>query len=230
MQDRSDLRAVVSWSGGKDSCLATHLAREENFRIDALLCMLEPNADRSRSHALPSWVLRAQAEAMGCKLLMPRAGWPDYEAVFVQQLRDLQAEGITHAIFGDIDLQPHRDWEEKVCAAARVSAHLPLWHWPRSRAVEEIFARGFEATCVCVNTRFLPAEFCGRPYDPAFLRDLPAGVDACGENGEFHTCVTYAPLFAQRIGVRVCGRTPYRAPAELGGDEFWFATLEPARP
>jgi uncharacterized protein (TIGR00290 family) len=226
-QVRSEPRAVVSWSGGKDSCLAAHLAHEEGFRIDALLCMLEPNADRSRSHALPSWVLRAQADTMGCRLLMPRAGWPDYEAVLVQQLRALQADGITHAVFGDIDLQPHRDWEEKVCAAAQVSAHLPLWQWPRARAVEELLARGFEAICVCVNTRFLPATFCGRRYDAAFLRDLPTGVDACGENGEFHTCVTYAPMFARRIGVRVVGIRPYRAPAELGGDEFSFATLEP---
>jgi diphthamide synthase (EF-2-diphthine--ammonia ligase) len=189
--------------------------------------MLEPDADRSRSHALPAWVLRAQADAMRARLWLPRAGWPDYEAVFVRQLRELRAEGITQAIFGDIDLQPHRDWEEKVCTAAQVSARLPLWGWPRSHAVDEIFTRGIQATCVCVNTRFLPAEFCGRPYDAKFLRDLPAGVDACGENGEFHTCVTDAPLFASPIGIRVIGQTWYRAPPELGGDEFCFAAVEP---
>jgi diphthamide synthase (EF-2-diphthine--ammonia ligase) len=76
----------------------------------------------------------------------------------------------------------------------------------------------------------MSADFCGRSYDAAFLRDLPADVDACGENGEFHTCVTYAPLFAQRVGIRVVGRTRYRAPPELGGDEFWFAALEPVSP
>lgn len=223
-------RAVVSWSGGKDSCLAAHLAAESGYRIDALLCMLEPDADRSRSHALPSWVLEAQAEAMGCRLLLPRAGWPDYEAVFMRQLHELRASGVSSAIFGDIDLEPHREWEEKVCQAAGLSAVLPLWGWQRDRAVAEFLGRGFEAICVCVNTRFLPAEFCGRPYDATFLRDLPAGVDACGENGEFHTCVTNAPMFAQKIGVCVVGRTLYHAPPEFGGDEFWFAAVERCSP
>ena len=226
MTVQSPPRAVVSWSGGKDSCLAALLAREQGFRIEALLCVFEPDADRSRSHALPAWILQAQAEAMGCTLLMPRAGWSDYESVFLEQLRDLRDGGFTHAIFGDIDLQSHRDWEEHVCSAVGLSAFLPLWHWPRVEIVDQIFSRGIESTCVCVNSRLLGAEFCGRRYDPDFVRDLPPEVDACGENGEFHTCVTDAPTFARRIDVQVVGRRAYRAPPEFGGDEFWFATLD----
>jgi uncharacterized protein (TIGR00290 family) len=225
--DAPSRRALASWSGGKDSCLAVHLALEQGASLDALLCMVEPDADRSRSHALPGWLLEAHARAMGVPLLRPRAGWPDYERVFVAALHEARARGTTHVVFGDIDLEPHRAWEEKVCASAGLVAELPLWLWPRARAVEEIFARGIEAVCVCTNSRFLPAEFCGRTYDRDFIRDLPAGVDACGENGEFHTCVTNAPRFAQPIAVSVVGRERYVAPSEYGGDEFWFATLAP---
>lgn len=221
----SGARTLVSWSGGKDSCLAMLLAQEAGLRVERLVCMSEPDADRSRSHALPAWVLEAQARALGVHLVQPRAGWPDYEAVFVGALREARASGIAHAVFGDIDLAPHRDWEERVCAAADVRAHLQLWEWPRARVVDEVFARGIEAVCVCVNTRFLPAEFCGRPYDREFVRDLPAGVDACGENGEFHTCVVNLPGFASRVPVAVAGRREYAAPAEFGGDRFAYAEL-----
>lgn len=219
------MRALVSWSGGKDSCLAMLLARESGLRVDRLLCMSEPDADRSRSHALPAWVLRAHAAALGAELVLPRAGWSDYEPVFVGALREAHAAGFAHVVFGDIDLVPHREWEEKVCAAAGLRAHLPLWQWPRERVVAEIFARGIEAVCVGVNTRFLPDEFCGRTYDAEFVRDLPAGVDACGENGEFHTCVVNAPGFAERVPLQVAGRREYVAPASLGGDRFVYAEV-----
>lgn len=223
------MRALVSWSGGKDSCLAMLLARDAGLRVDRLVCMAEPDADRSRSHALPAWVLAAHADALGVELVQPRAGWSDYEPVFVGALRDARASGIEHAVFGDIDLLAHREWEERVCAAAGVRAHLPLWEWPRARVVEEIFARGIEAVCVCVNARLMPDEFCGRPYDREFVRALPAGVDACGENGEFHTCVVNAPGFAARVSLEVVGAREYVAPAALGGDRFVYAELRDAR-
>jgi uncharacterized protein (TIGR00290 family) len=220
--------ALVSWSGGKDSCLAAVLALEQGLELRRLVCMVEPDADRSRSHALPAWVLEAQAAALGAELVLPRAGWSDYEAVFVDTLRRARADGIRHAVFGDIDLAPHREWEEKVCAAAGLEPHLPLWDWPRARVVERILAHRIEATCVCVNTRLLGAEFCGRRYDAAFLADLPPGVDACGENGEFHTCVTNAPGFRAPVSARVAGTYDYVAPPQLGGDRYVFARLERA--
>lgn len=224
------MRALVSWSGGKDSCLAMLCAQDAGLRVERLVCMSEPEADRSRSHALPGWVLEAQARALGVQLLQPRAGWSDYESVFVAALSDARAAGIEHVVFGDIDLLPHREWEERVCAAAGMRAHLPLWEWAREHVVDEVFERGIEAVCVCVNTRFLPADFCGRPYDREFVRDLPPGVDACGENGEFHTCVVQAPGFATRVPLAVTGRREYVAPAVLGGDRFAYANLEPMRP
>lgn len=219
------MTALCSWSGGKDSCLALHLAMDEGLRVTTLLTVLEEAADRSRSHALPEHLLRAQAQALGVSLLTPRASWANYEPVFIDTLRAAAHNGCGVAVFGDIDLQPHRDWEEKVCAAAHMTARLPLWDWPRAQVVEALFERGMQAICVCVNTRYLPKEFCGRRYDRQFVADLPAGVDACGENGEFHTFVTHAPRFHVPIAARVERLSRYVGPAEYGGEEFWFAEL-----
>jgi uncharacterized protein (TIGR00290 family) len=192
-------RAFFSWSGGKDSMLALHRARAEGVRVEALLAMFDESGERSRSHAIAPALMQAQADALGLPLAMRRAGWADYEAVFTDQLRAFAAQGITHGVFGDIDLQPHRDWEEKVCAAAGLAAALPLWRQSRRALVDELLALGYRARVVCVDARFLDASFCGREFDAAFLADLPANVDACGENGEFHTFVFDGPAFANAV-------------------------------
>ena len=189
------MRAFFSWSGGKDSMLALHRALDAGYRVDALLAMFDETGDRSRSHALPPALMQAQADALGIPLVMRQASWADYEAVFTEQLRDFAARGITHGLFGDIDLQPHRDWEEKVCGAAGLTAVLPLWQAPRRTLVDELLALGYRARVVCVDARFLDAGFCGREFDAGFIADLPPNVDACGENGEFHTFVFDGPRF-----------------------------------
>jgi uncharacterized protein (TIGR00290 family) len=221
-------QALCSWSGGKDSCLALHLAMEQGFSVTTLVAMFEEATDRSRSHALPKSLVRAQAESLGVELMTPRADWARYEAVFVETLAQAHGRGIEHAIFGDIDLIAHREWEEKVCGRTHMTAHLPLWRWPRPLVVEEVLGRGIKAVCVCVNTRWLPQSFCGRPYDRQFIADLPQGVDACGENGEFHTFVTHAPKFRWPVPALVSGLRSYTAPPQCGGEQFWFAELTSA--
>ena len=193
------MKSFFSWSGGKDSMLALHRALDAGHRVEALLAMFDETGERSRSHALPPALLQAQADALGIPLVMRRASWQGYEAEFIDQLRLFAAQGITHGLFGDIDLQPHRDWEEKVCRAAGLQAELPLWQAPRRALVDELLAAGFRARVVCVDARFLDAGFCGREFDAAFLADLPPGVDACGENGEFHTFVFDGPRFARPV-------------------------------
>src|SRR6185436_11332379 len=114
--------AFVSWSGGKDSMLALHRTLDAGVQVDALLAMFDETGERSRSHAIPRALMQMQADALGIALVMRSASWAGYEAVFTEQLRAFAAAGITHGVFGDIDLQPHRDWEEKVCAAAGLDA------------------------------------------------------------------------------------------------------------
>ena len=197
------VKSFFSWSGGKDSMLALHRALDTGHRVEALLAMFDETGDRSRSHALPPALMQAQANALGIPLVMRRASWTDYEAVFTDQLRVFAAQGIRHGLFGDIDLQPHRDWEEKVCASAGITAVLPLWHEPRRALVDEFLALGYRARIVCVDARFLDAGFCAREFDANFIADLPENVDACGENGEFHTFVFDGPRFARPVAHQV---------------------------
>ncbi len=197
------MSAFVSWSGGKDGALALHQARLQGIEVKALLTMFDERGARSRSHAVSRAVMQAQADALGLPLVTANAGWADYEAVFSACLRRFAAEGITQGVFGDIDLVPHREWEEKVCAAAGLEALLPLWQLPRPALAQQVLALGFKPLIVCVNARFLDASYCGLPYDAAYLARLPPGVDACGENGEFHSYVCDGPGFTQAVPVRV---------------------------
>lgn len=213
-------RAFFSWSGGKDSMLALHRALAQGVRFEALLAMFDESGERSRSHAIPPALMQAQADALGLPLVMRRAGWADYEAVFTAQLREFSALGLTHGVFGDIDLQPHRDWEEKVCTAAGLEALLPLWHEERRALVDELLALGYRARVVCVDARFLDAGYCGREFDAAFLADLPASVDACGENGEFHTFVFDGPRFARAVAHEVAAVHELRPTTPAPGHYF----------
>lgn len=220
-------RAVCSSSGGKDSLLALWHARQQGVAAASLLTMFDETSRRSRSHGVPRELVARQAEALGLALVAPSASWADYERVFVEALRDLRATGHGVAIFGDIDLDAHREWEERVCQRAGLRAHLPLWRRDRRELAAEALALGFRAVVVCTDSRHLPDDFCGREFDARFLADLPPGVDACGENGEFHTFVYDGPLFHQPVGLQVLGREPYVAPPALGGVRYCFATLAP---
>ena len=140
-------RAFLSWSGGKDSMLALHRALAAGTKVEALLAMFDETGERSRSHALPTRLMQAQADALGIPLVMRQASWTDYESVFTDQLHRFAAGGITHGLFGDIDLQAHRDWEEKVCDAAGIAAVLPLWKEPRQALVDVVALARLPGAC-----------------------------------------------------------------------------------
>lgn len=219
------MKALCSFSGGKDSCLALWRALQQGLDVRTLLVMFEESGERSRSHAIPLPLIERQAQAMGMDLVVRNASWKTYETAFTDALKQLHATGHAQAVFGDIDLQAHRDWEEKVCAAAGVTAVLPLWHNDRRTLADEVLAAGFRAVVVCTDSRYLGDEFCGRQYDAQFIADLPAGVDACGENGEFHTFVYDGPCFERPVAYSIDGFESYTAPAEYGGVRYRFARL-----
>jgi len=194
------MKVLSSWSGGKDSCYALLCAIKEGDTPAVLLNVMNESGKISRSHGLPEYLLAQQANAMQVPLVTISSSWAEYEKNFVNPLKEIKSTYNVHgAVFGDIDLQPHRDWEEKVCAAAQLTPLLPLWQRPRKPLVLEMLATDIE--CMIVSCNLLMGEkFLGRILDAALVEELEQlGIDACGENGEFHTLVTHCPLFNSRI-------------------------------
>ncbi len=193
-------RFFVSWSGGKDAYLALQRATLRRGVPAALVCMLHEDGRESRGHGLPLAVLEEQAASLGIPLVARGTTWDDYEATYVSLLHELRAQGVEAGVFGDIDLQAHRDWVENVCEVTGLGCHLPLWQEPRRRLLDEFLAGGSRATIVAVDSSKLGAEFLGLVLDDAVIARLEAaGADACGEEGEYHTMVTEAPLFSRPV-------------------------------
>lgn len=188
-------RAAVSWSAGKDACLAWLLARAQGWQVDDFLTLCEPDG-RSKSHALAPAVVAAQVAAAGGRWWRVDVPPGRYAEAFGDALQRLRAQGCEAVVFGDIDLQAHRDWLEPACARAGLQALFPLWGRPRAALAREVIVRGIRARLVCVDTARLDRGFCGAAYDEALLQRLPPGVCPVGEDGEFHTLVVDAPGFA----------------------------------
>lgn len=193
-------RVFVSWSGGKDAYLALQRAVRRGAEPAAIVCMLEEDGRVSRGHGLPLAVLEEQAAALDVPLVTRATTWDDYEATLVSLLHELRGRGVQAGVFGDIDLQAHRDWVENVCGLCGLGCHLPLWQEPRRRLLDEFLAGGSRATIVAVDASKLSAEFLGLVLDDDVIARLEAaGADACGEEGEYHTMVTEAPLFSRAV-------------------------------
>ena len=191
-------KAFVSWSGGKDSALAYYNAiKNDGIEIAYLLNMLSENGTHSRSHHLSVAALRSQAEAMGIPIVQRQARWGGYEEEFKSALAIFKEEGIQTGVFGDIDVQEHRDWVERVCSESGLNAMLPLWQRSRKALMDEFIAVGFKAVIVAVKLQCLGSEWLGRQLDRQFVEDMKRlpQVDLCGENGEYHTFVYDGPIF-----------------------------------
>lgn len=195
-------KAFVSWSGGKDSALACYRAmRNGGVEVAHLLNMLSEDGTHSRSHRLSRAVLQAQSQAMGLALTLGSATWQGYEAEFKKILAELRTGGVSAGVFGDIDVQPHRDWVERVCGESGMNAVLPLWGGSRRSLVDEFIALGFKAVIVTVQLDRMGEEWLGRELDARFVEDMRRlpDVDLCGENGEYHTFVYDGPLFTRPV-------------------------------
>jgi len=198
-------RALVSWSGGKDSCLALQRSRRQ-FELAGLITMFTPDGERSRSHGLHPETLELQASALGLPLLTGCASWEDYEERFRRLLVEARRLDVTHVVFGDIFLDPHKEWVERVCGAEGLSAVEPLWGESTEKLAAEFLSTGGRATIVTVCKDMLDSSWLGRELSPEVIRELVAkGVDACGERGEYHTVVTASPAFA--FDLRLQGQT-----------------------
>jgi uncharacterized protein (TIGR00290 family) len=193
-------RALVAWSTGKDSAFALHVARERgDVEIVGLLTTLTSGYGRVSMHGVREDVLDRQAAALGLpcrKVWIPPACInADYESAMGDAVAAARSDGITRVVFGDLFLEDVRAYRERQLAGSGIAPEFPLWGSDTAALASCMVASGLSATVVCVDPRRLSASFAGRRFDDAFLADLPAGVDPCGENGEFHTCVTGGPMF-----------------------------------
>jgi uncharacterized protein (TIGR00290 family) len=194
---------VCSWSGGKDSCLALWQAIQSGGTPKLLLTMLDEHGKRSRSHGLPPDVLQAQADSMGIPLKTACASWDDYEEAFVSALKETAKDGVQTCVFGDIDFEENRAWEEKVAQRARLQAYLPLWQQSREDLLQTFLELGFKATIIATKDDKLGKRFLGRVIDNALLTEFEqAGIDLSGEAGEYHSIVTAGPLFSQALNLQ----------------------------
>lgn len=199
---------VVSWSGGKDSTLMLErLLQDRHVTVRALLTTVSSVYDRVSIHGVRRSILRAQAEALGLPLhevlLGASSSNEEYEQAFTAGLRALeQAYPDTRCLaFGDLLLEDVRAYREAMLARHGWHGHYPLWGENTAALARYFVGRGYVATLTCVDTEQLDGAFAGRRYDDALLDALPATVDACGERGEFHTCVTAGPIFRREIPV-----------------------------
>lgn len=209
---------LCSWSGGKDSCFALMQAIQLGYTSLVLLNVLNEEGKISRSHGIPSAILKKQATAAGLPVHLINSSWQDYEKNFTDALIELKEQyQLNYAVFGDIDLQPHRDWEEKVCANAGLTALLPLWKQDRRQLVNQILEAGIETMIVSCN-EIMGERFIGKTITSSLVDELESmNIDTCGENGEFHTLVLDCPLFANRLDVNVA-RALYH-------EGYWFSEL-----
>jgi len=215
-------RALVAWSSGKDSAFALHdVRRAGEIDVVGLLTTLTADYGRVSMHGVREDILDRQAEALGLpcrKVWIPAACVnAQYELAMGEAVARAVAEGVTHVVFGDLFLADVRAYRERMLAGTGLTPLFPLWGRDTAQLASEMVEVGLKASVVCVDPRRLPGSFAGRDFDAAFLADLPAGTDPCGENGEFHTCVTAGPMFRRAVPV-----TP-GVTVERGG--FVFADL-----
>jgi uncharacterized protein (TIGR00290 family) len=217
-------KAYVSWSSGKDSAFAFHVARRDGLaEIAGVLTTVNEVYDRVAMHGVRNTLLDRQIAALGVPAIEVPIPSPCtneiYEARMAETCARIKAEGINHIVFGDLFLEDLRAYREEKLAAIGMTAVFPLWKRDTKSLAREMIANGIVAHVACLDPKVLDRSFAGRRFDEDFLRDLPAGVDPCGENGEFHTVVSAGPMFSAPISVTI-GETVER-------EGFVFADVIP---
>jgi len=197
---------AASWSGGKDSCFACWKAISQGLKVSYLLNFINKDSTRAMSHGLDHKLIALQAQAMGLPILQQEVTWETYEAGFKDALRKLKLKGITGLITGDIYLQEHKDWIDRVCGESDVKAVLPLWGMDSARLLADFIGAGFKAIVVSVKAQLLGKEWLGRQIDSKLISELNQidtgqKIDVCGEGGEFHTFVYDGPTFKRPIRI-----------------------------
>lgn len=200
------MRTLLSWSTGKDSAWALHKLRQRpDMNVVGLVTTINAAFDRVAMHGVRRALLEAQAAAAGLPLHVLPIPYPcpneDYERIMGAFVAEQAAAGVEAIAFGDLYLEDIRRYREAKLAGTGIAPLFPLWGLDTRGLAHEMLDGGLQAHVTCVDPRKLPRSFAGRRFDAALLADLPAGVDPCAENGEFHTFASAGPMFARPIAV-----------------------------
>jgi len=199
-------KAWLSWSSGKDSAWALHLARERgDVDIVALLTTVNQAFGRIAMHGVREALVDAQTERAGLPLVKVPIPYPcpndAYERAMAGAMERARGEGVTHIVFGDLFLEDIRQYREQQLARGAMTPVFPLWQLDTAELAREMVAGGLEAWLACIDPRKLDRSFAGRKFDARLIEDLPPGIDRCGEYGEFHTFASAGPMFRSPIPV-----------------------------
>jgi diphthine-ammonia ligase len=196
-----------SWSGGKDSCLALYRATQDGGKPHSLLTILSEDGLTSRSHALPKPLIAEQARSLGLRAVFRSASWQQYEVEFLSALHEFKKAGIEVGVFGDIDVDSHREWVRRVCGLAGIVPIHPLWKSHRHDLLKEFIGLGFMAQIVVINEQKLDKRFLGKIIQARTITEMEAaGIDVSGELGEYHTVVTEGPIFSSKVAIQPAGQ------------------------
>ncbi len=217
-------RILLSWSSGKDSAWSLHLLRQRGeCEVVGLLTTFNEAADRVAMHAVRRALVEQQAAAAGIPLWAVPLPWPcsneQYESLMAQTCAKAVTEGIDGIAFGDLFLEDVRAYRERQMKGTGLEPIFPVWGLPTRDLAQQMIASGLQAKLTCIDTAKLAPSFAGHDFDEAFLSALPAGIDPCGERGEFHSFVYGGPMLNRPLSVSV-GETVLR-------DHFAFVDLTP---
>ena len=218
-------RTLLSWSSGKDCAWALHKLRHGACDLAAISTSFDTTSKRVAMHGVRDGLVDAQARALGLPLWRVELPWSCPNPIYEERMRELlaraEAAGIEHIAFADLFLEDIRAYREsKMAAHPKLKLQFPLWRRDTDRLAREMLDGGLKAVLVTGDPKRLPLEFAGREFDRDLLNDLPAGVDPCGENGEFHTFCYALPEFSEPV------KFTRGTVQELGG--FWYQDLLPA--
>ncbi|MES2811771.1 MAG: diphthine--ammonia ligase [Bacteroidota bacterium] len=207
-------KVIFNWSSGKDSALALYkISQDPSIEITTLLTSVSQQYNRISMHGVRTELLEEQAKSLGLplhKMEIPEMPSMEmYEQIMQNTLLNFKEKGVEYSVFGDIFLEDLRQYRENKLAEMGFKGLFPLWKRDTKELIQEFLDLGFKTIVTCVNERNLDKSFVGRIIDEQFITDLPAAVDVCGENGEFHTFTFDGPIFSKPIEFEI-GEIVYR--------------------
>jgi uncharacterized protein (TIGR00290 family) len=216
---------LLSWSGGKDSSLALYeIQKSGDYEITSLITTVTDEYDRVSMHGLRTELLERQAESLNIPLqkvlISKNASNDEYESAFNKVLLNHKTNGINEVVFGDLFLEEIKQYRETLLRKVEMKCLFPIWKRDTAKLAQEFIDIGFKAVLICVDSNVLDSEFAGREFDSDLLKDLPDGIDPCGENGEFHTFVYDGPIFKMPIDHRL-------GDIVLRDERFYYCDIHP---